>query len=102
MISITQIDIALISLLVGEIISLFTIRFLLNDKEFPMQEPDLEKTEDTQCIIEKKSLISLLVGKIISLFTIPFLSNAKEFPNQEPDLEKGEGIQCIIEKESLI
>ena len=34
MITITQIDLALFSVLVGEITSLFTIRMLLNEKTF--------------------------------------------------------------------
>ena len=42
MVSITQIDLALVGMLSSEIMSIFTIRILLNEKEF-RREPDVEE-----------------------------------------------------------
>lgn len=42
MVSITQIDIAMLSMLFGEITSIFTIRMLLNEKKFVRNGEDIE------------------------------------------------------------
>ena len=48
MISITQIDLALIGMLSGEIISFYTIRMLLNEKKFKkVSDENLDKTGNT-------------------------------------------------------
>ena len=48
MISITQIDLALIGMLSGEIISFYTIRMLLNEKKFKkVSDENLDKTVNT-------------------------------------------------------
>ena len=52
MISITQIDLALISMLSGEITSLFTIRHLLNEKIFKISnENEMKNVEEIELLV---------------------------------------------------
>ena len=48
MVSITQIDLALIGMLSSEIMAIFTIRMLLNEKEFNINVEDIKDIEDME------------------------------------------------------
>jgi hypothetical protein len=48
MVSITQIDLALIGMLSSEIMAIFTIRMLLNEKEFTKNDEDIKDIEDIE------------------------------------------------------
>ena len=48
MVSITQIDLALVGMLSGEIMSIFTIRLLLNEKEFKKLDENKQDTKDIE------------------------------------------------------
>ena len=51
MVLVTQIDLAVVSMLTGEIISLFTIRMILNEKEFKKSNNDLKIEIEAQTFI---------------------------------------------------
>ena len=51
LITVTQIDIAMISMLFGEITSIVTIRLLLNDKEFIASEENSDDERDLEALL---------------------------------------------------
>ena len=58
MVSITQIDLALIGMLSSEIMAIFTIRMLLNEKKFEKNVEDMEDIKDIKDMEEGISLIT--------------------------------------------
>ena len=54
MVSITQIDLALVGMLSSEIMSIFTIRLLLNEKTFPLDE---QRNSNAEMVIEEEMKI---------------------------------------------
>tara|TARA_A100001015_G_C14794012_1_gene634205 strand:- start:141 stop:677 length:537 start_codon:yes stop_codon:yes gene_type:complete len=57
MVSVTQIDLAIISMLSGELISIITIRMLLNEKKFIRDTKEFIQDTDSQVIIEINPLL---------------------------------------------
>ena len=57
MVSVTQIDLAIISMLSGELISIITIRMLLNEKKFIRDTEEFIQDTDSQVIIEINPLL---------------------------------------------
>ncbi len=54
MITVTQIDIAIFSIIVEQIVSTFTVYLLVNEKKFELEEYSLENIQDNDNLIIKK------------------------------------------------